>query len=172
MFYIISGKGKMCDMKISPIKTLIAGMLMSGMVSCEKPVLKKTAYPMLSKETMEVVDSFAREGKKIVNNPEYKCYAVDTVGIESYMSSKDLGEVLSRRANMALPLTKVGEKFERRTKLCGMVVYNDIEKVDVKLPDYIEPKAVIDNSAYYSYSTFDKAHVPVKYYGKPNPELK
>ncbi len=159
-------------MKINPIKTCIAGILISGLASCEKPMLKKTTSPMLSKATIEMVDSFAKEGKKIINNPEYKCYGVDTVGIEPYMASKAFGEMLNRRANMAMPQTKVGEKFEERTQLCGRVIYSDSVKSDVKLPNYIEPKVVIDNSAYYSYSPLETAHVPVKYYGKPNPDLK
>ena len=41
-----------------------------------------------------------------------------------------------------------------------------------KEPKYINQKAIIDNSNFYSYSWIGTAHVPVKYYGKPNPALK
>lgn len=159
-------------MKTNSIKTGIVGMLLVGLTSCEKPALKKSTYPLLTKSTMEVVDSFAKEGKKILNNPEYKCYAVDTVPIEFFMTSSMLEKRLNKRADLAMPKTKIGEKLEEKRKFIGRVLHYEKQTVDINAPNYIKPKAVIDNSHYYSYSWHEIEHVPVKYYGIPNPKLK
>lgn len=159
-------------MKVNYIKTFMAGTILSGFTACQKPILKKTNHPLLTSKTIAVVDSFAKEGKKIVNNPEYKCFAKDTVPLNFYMSPKMLERRLNNRIAIATPEVKTGEKYEQKLKLCGKVLYNEVEKVDIKEPKYINPKAVIDNSNYYSYSCVGAAHVPVKYYGKPNPALK
>ena len=133
-------------MKTNSIKTGIVGMLLVGLTSCEKPALKKSTYPLLTKSTMEVVDSFAKEGKKILNNPEYKCYAVDTVPIEFFMTSSMLEKRLNKRADLAMPKTKIGEKLEEKRKFIGRVLHYEKQTVDINAPNYIKPKAVIDNS--------------------------
>lgn len=159
-------------MKVNYVKTVLVGTILSGMTACQKQVLKPAKHPLLTSSTMEVVDSFAKEGKKIVNNPEYKCFGKDTIPLNFYMNSAMLERRLNRYMTAATPQIKTGEKFEKKLKLSGKVLYNEIEKVDVKESKYVEPKAVIDNSNYYSYSWYQVAHVPVKYYGKPNPVLK
>ena len=159
-------------MKINSIKTCITGVLISSMISCDKPALKKSTHPLLTKSTIELVDSFAKKGKKILDDPEYKCFALDTVDLELYMSASMLKHRLNRHMERLMPQTKIGEKVEKKLKLVGKVLYFEDEIVDIMVPNYIEPKAVIDNSYYYSYSWFQAEHIPVKYYGKPNPKLK
>ena len=159
-------------MKINYVKTVLVGTILSGMTACQKQVLKPTPPPLLTSSTMEVVDSFAKEGEKIVSNPEYKCFGKDTIPLNFYMSSAMLERRLNRYMTTATPQIKTGEKFEKKLKLCGKVLYNEIEKVDVKESKYVEPKVVIDNSNYYSYSWYQVAKIPVRYYGKPNPTLK
>lgn len=159
-------------MKVNYIKTLMIGTIISGLTSCQKPLLKKTSHPLLTSKTIAVVDSFAKEGEKFVNNPEYKYFAKDTIPLNFYMSPSMLERRLNNHIIAATPKIKIGEKYEEKLKLCGKVLYNEVEKVDIKEPKYINQKAIIDNSNFYSYSWIGSAHVPVKYYGKPNPALK
>ena len=159
-------------MKINYIKTFLAGTMLTGITACQKQTLKPTTRPLLTSGTKEVVDSFAKDGKKIINNPEYKCFGKDTIPLNFYMSSAMLERRLNRYMTAANPQVNIGEKSEEKLKLCGKVLYNEVERVDVKEPKYVEQKAVIDNSNYYSYSWYGVAHVPVKYYGKPNLALK
>ncbi len=159
-------------MKVNYVKTFMAGTIISGLTACHKPVLKKTNHPLLTSKTIAVVDSFAKEGKKVVKNPEYKCFAKDTISLHFYTSHSMLERKLNNRIEAVTPTVKTGEKYEEKLKLCGKALYYETEKVDIKEPKYINQKAVIDNSNYYSYSWFSTAHVPVKYYGKPNPALK
>ena len=158
-------------MKVNSIKAGILGIIALCTASCAKPALKRSAHPMLTKSTMALVDSFAREGKKIINNPEYKCYAIDTVYLETFMTPGMLERRLMSRANNAMPMTKVGERYEEHLKLMGKVLYSATEKVDVSLPNYIDVKPVIKNE-YYKYNWYGSEHIPVRYYGKPNPQLR
>lgn len=159
-------------MNVNNIKTFMIGAMVSGLTACEKPVLKKTNQPLLTSTTKELVDSFAKESKKVLNNSEYKCFAKDTIPLHFYMSAEMLERRLNTRMSMAMPQVKIGEKYEDRLRLCGKVLSRRREKIDINEPKYIEPKVVIDNSNYYSYRWFNSAHIPVKYYGKPNPNLK
>ena len=159
-------------MNVNNIKTFMIGAMVSGLTACEKPVLKKTNNPLLTSTTKEVVDSFAKESKKILSNSEYRCFAKDTIPLNFYMSPEMLERRLNTRMSIAMPQVKVGGKYEERLRVCGKVLSRKIEKVDIKEPKYIEPKVVMDNSNYYSYRWFNSAHIPVKYYGKPNPKLK
>lgn len=150
--------------------TVLAGALLSCTTACHKQTYQETAKPFLTKKSIYVLDTFANNSKKILNDTTYKCFGVDTIQIPRHVHSmiKNFKNNLLIKANRKMPKTNIDTV---KSNIISPSLHQTMQgKIIRKRDNFTDTHVVFDNSKFYTKNDFD-VFVPVKYYGKPVDKL-
>lgn len=149
--------------------TLASAIALGTLVGCvpNKPVLRETTSPYLTKKSVELLDSFCRKSKEILSDTSYVKCGVDTIPLPAYLETQfdRFERTIQQSIQKSVPKSVV-DSVETKTYYPSMHQYLKHTKY-VYADDYKNVVPVIDNSKYYTTSGYN-VYVPVEYYGIPS----
>lgn len=155
---------------IKPVRTIaLAGTItLATLAACtpNKPVLRETNNPYLSKKSIEMLDSFCKENKEIVSDTNYVKCGEDTILVHPYLETNmhKFERTIQESINEKVPKSVV-DSTTTKTFYPGMSQFRKHTKYTYA-SDYKGVVPVIDNSKYYTSNDYN-VYVPVEYYGIP-----
>ena len=157
-------------LSIKPIrKFALAGTLtLAALTACvpNKPALKETDKPCLSEKSIEILDSFSKENRKIISDTNYVKCGTDTILVQPYLETQfDHFQKTIDQSIKKSVLKSIVDSVESKTYYPSMHQY--IKRTKYIYADVFKNIVpVIDNSKFYTKSSYD-VYVPVEYYGIP-----
>ena len=154
-------------MKIgSIIKTTVVSLTALAATSCERgPVHQIKPNAMIS----EFVDSFSREGQKVLKDTSYHFYGKDTLQLDTKDLSSNSDKFL-KNADSAIPDSVTGQRVSNIVYYSGKSMRIIPTVTNIMENKFVNPKTVVDNKVFANKN--GELFVPVKFYGQKNPELK
>jgi hypothetical protein len=155
---------------IKPIRnfTLASTLALAALTACvpNKPIFKETNSPYLSEKSIEMLDSFSKENKKVLSDTNYVKCGADTILVQPYLETQfdRFQKTIEQSIQKSVPKSIV-DTVESKTFYPTMRQYIKQPKY-IYADEYKDIVPVIDNSKFYTKSKFD-VYVPVEYYGIP-----
>lgn len=148
--------------------------LSTSLISCNR----ERSYKELNKEDVpiefkEAIDSFVHENKDIPENPNFVKYGEDTLRFEKFYlyDTPRFRRDLEKMAQKNMPKTCVGSKKDLVPIFNGKTVVLRAKKRNIYEYHYVNNKAVVVSDKLFTQRGRD-IHIPIQFYGEPNPKLK
>ena len=154
--------------KTKPLQnfTLASTFALATLAACtpNQPTLRETNSPYLTKESIEILNSFCKNQEKIISDTNYVKCGLDTIKLPPYLETQfdRFEKTIEQSIEKSVPKSIV-DSVECKTYYPSMHQYIKHTKYTYA-DNYKNIEPIIDNSKFYTKSGHD-VYVPVEYYG-------